>query len=136
MLDMDFDEGDVKRNFQPLFNLFALRNSKEDKSQIPFNAFYRQKQLRGFKEKKDAELAEMVMKDNTRILLSYFAQIAYANPSAYPLDDIFETNTEMNGLLYSRIEQKIDRYDIDFEKDTILTDREFIDVLSTRFSSE
>ena len=89
--DPDFDDGDAKRNFQPLFNLFALKYSKEDKSQIPFNAFYRQKENRNFMEKRDKELAEMVMKDNTRILISYLAQIAYANPSAYPLDDIFDT---------------------------------------------
>jgi t-SNARE complex subunit (syntaxin) len=77
----------------------------------------------------------MVMKDNTRILLAYLAQTVYANPNAYPIDEIFEINTELGGFSFNRIVEKFDRYDIEYDTDTILTDIELKEVLSTRFSS-
>ena len=101
-----FDDGEAKRNFQPLFNLFALKYSKDDKSLIPFNAFYRSKEKYQIMEKGDNELAEMVIKDNTRIFISYLAQIAYSNPSTYPLDDIFDTKFGGGAQEFSTIRDK------------------------------
>lgn len=87
-------------------------------------------------EKRDSELTEMVMKDNTRILISYLAQIAYANPSAYPLDEIFDTKFGGGSLEFSTIKDKFTYFNIEYERDTVITLQELKDVLQTKFSGQ
>lgn len=74
-------EDSSDKDFKPLFSLFALKFSKEDKTVVPFNAMFTismgEKIRTIYDGLSDEWLEKSVDEDNRRILISYLAETTH-----------------------------------------------------------